>query len=58
MSEATQTIDLSVVVPLHDEEACIDELVQELLGTLTAMPGSWEVILVDDGSGDRTAEHL
>lgn len=46
--------DLSVVVPLYDEEPGVDLLVARLRAALDGLPESWEVILVDDGSRDRT----
>jgi dolichol-phosphate mannosyltransferase len=48
---------LSVVVPCFNEEASLPELFAILLPTLeAATTGSWELILVDDGSEDRTGE--
>jgi dolichol-phosphate mannosyltransferase len=48
---------LSVVVPCFNEEESLPELFNILLPTLdAATTGSWELILVDDGSEDRTAE--
>jgi dolichol-phosphate mannosyltransferase len=46
----------SVVVPAHDEEAVIEELVARLGPVLDRLDGDAEVILVDDGSRDRTYE--
>jgi glycosyltransferase involved in cell wall biosynthesis len=51
-----RSLDLSVVVPLYNEEENVDPVVEELLGVLDTMPGSAEVILVDDGSRDQTGE--
>lgn len=50
-----QMPDLSVVVPLYDEEQNVDPVVRELLDVLDDLPLSSEVVLVDDGSRDRTA---
>jgi glycosyltransferase involved in cell wall biosynthesis len=47
--------DLSVVVPLYDEEDNVDAVVRELLGVLDGLELSSEVVLVDDGSRDQTA---
>src|SRR5215212_2018770 len=48
---------LSVVVPCFNEQECVPDLLAELLPKLEeATGGSWEVILVDDGSFDRTSE--
>ncbi len=46
---------LSVVVPVHDEQETLEELVRRLLGVLDELPGlAGEVILVDDGSRDMS----
>lgn len=48
---------VSVAVPLYDEEANVPELVRRVLAVLDALPGGpHELVLVDDGSRDRTAE--
>ena len=49
---------LSVVVPAHDEEGAIDELVRRLSSTLAGTGRDWRVILVDDGSTDGTWERI
>jgi glycosyltransferase involved in cell wall biosynthesis len=46
--------NLSVVIPLRDEEELLPVLVARLTGVLDAMDDPWEVILVDDGSTDGT----
>ncbi len=45
---------LSVVVPAHNEQDNIPELVQRLSDVFDALPHEWEAILVDDGSTDAT----
>jgi glycosyltransferase involved in cell wall biosynthesis len=47
--------DLSVVVPLYDEEDNVDPMMRELLDVLDGLGLSSEVVLVDDGSRDQTA---
>ena len=47
--------DLSVVVPLYDEEENVDPTMRELLDVLDGLELSSEVLLVDDGSRDETA---
>jgi len=44
---------ISVVVPVYNEEENIQPLVEELAALRDTVP-DWEVILVDDGSTDRT----
>jgi glycosyltransferase involved in cell wall biosynthesis len=45
---------LSIVVPLFNEAANVEPLTSLLLRELGSLGESWEVILVDDGSGDDT----
>ena len=49
---------LSVVIPLYKEEDNVERLVDELHATLETYPGEFELVLVDDGSTDRTREML
>ncbi len=53
---AERTVDLSVVIPLYNEEESIDLAVEEVLGVLTDLPLISELILVNDGSTDTTLE--
>jgi glycosyltransferase involved in cell wall biosynthesis len=50
--------EISVVIPLRDEEENIRPLHDELTDVLLQMNVSYELILVDDGSTDRTFEEL
>lgn len=50
--------EISVVVPLFNEEANLPELYRRLHKTLAALPGGFELVLVDDGSRDRTPDIL
>lgn len=49
-------MELSVIVPIYNEEANIGELYQRLLGVLDALPlpGGFELIFVNDGSRDQS----
>ena len=49
---------LSVVVPLFNEEESLPLLVERLLQTLRPLAWPFELVLVDDGSTDGTAEQL
>ena len=51
-------LNLSVVVPLYNEEASIPHLVEQLLAALRPIGESFELVLVDDGSRDATAAVL
>lgn len=48
------TLDLSVVVPVYNEEESVTLLVEELHGALDSLGLRFELVLVDDGSKDRT----
>jgi glycosyltransferase involved in cell wall biosynthesis len=50
--------EISVVIPLRDEEANVIPLHQELAGVMRELNLPYEIILVDDGSEDRTFERL
>lgn len=47
---------LSIVIPAHNEEGCIAQLLEELAATLAQENIPYEIIVVDDGSTDATAE--
>ena len=44
----------SVVIPLHNEQENITELYDRLKAVMESQPETWELVLVDDGSTDRT----
>ena len=48
--------EYSLVVPIYNEEATIPELVRRLAELIGKLDGEAEVILVDDGSSDRSYE--
>ncbi len=48
--------DLSVVIPVYNEEASLTPLWSELRRVLERLELAFEVVFVDDGSGDRSAE--
>lgn len=55
---AEPPLDLSVVIPLFNEEENVETLYRELSGVLEKLGCSYEVLFVDDGSTDATAERL
>jgi glycosyltransferase involved in cell wall biosynthesis len=50
--------ELSVVIPAYNEEANVEACHQELASVLEAHGQAFEIIFVDDGSSDGTAEAL
>lgn len=51
-------MDLSIVVPIYNEEESIPELISEIRGALADTGLDYEVICVDDGSSDKSVELL
>ena len=51
-------MDVSVVVPVFNEEDNVAALVRRLHEVMSAQPRSYELLLVDDGSSDRTWARL
>ena len=49
------TPDLSVVVPTLNEQSCIEQFLGRVSSFLESRGGSWEIVVVDDGSDDATA---
>jgi undecaprenyl-phosphate 4-deoxy-4-formamido-L-arabinose transferase len=50
--------DISIVIPMYNEEANVRQLCRRLFETLANLQETWEVVCVDDGSSDRTMELL
>ena len=53
----SQSVDapfLSVIIPAYNEESRIVGTLREIVDYLASQPYSWEVVVVDDGSADRT----
>lgn len=48
--------DLSVVIPVYNEEHALPELLDRCARACDAVGRPWELILVDDGSRDRSAD--
>lgn len=47
-------VELSVVVPVYNNAATLDELIDRLLAVLEPLRTTFELIFVDDGSSDRS----
>jgi len=50
--------EISVIIPVYNEEANIPELCTRLQESLDVVGKRWEVVLVNDGSTDNTAKVL
>lgn len=50
-----QKPELSVVIPVYNEQKRIQKGLTEILGYLRKQKFTWEIIVVDDGSEDQTA---
>ncbi|MEP6702163.1 MAG: glycosyltransferase [Betaproteobacteria bacterium] len=55
---ATPLIDVSVVIPVYNEEAGLQVLFERLYPALEALNVRYEVVFIDDGSRDRSAAIL
>jgi len=51
-------MDVSVVVPVYNEEESVEHLCRELHGALSGIGKTYEILLVDDGSADDTWSRL
>jgi len=51
-------LDLSVVIPLFNEEESIQALYERLSAALTALGKTFEIIFINDGSSDRSYDRL
>lgn len=51
-------MDVSIVVPLYNEEESVGALYEEVCAAAEGLGRSWELLLVDDGSADATADRL
>ena len=57
MQENSPIPDVSVIIPAYDEEKSIGEVLQRLIKVSSSM-GTVEIIVVDDGSKDRTGQEV
>lgn len=50
----SQLIELSALLPVYNEQECIEPVLRELDGVLRSIGRPYEIIAVDDGSTDQT----
>ncbi len=53
-----ELIDVSVIVPVLDEEGTVEELAHRVLAVIDSLELAGEIIFVDDGSGDGTSDRV
>ncbi|QPB20739.1 glycosyltransferase family 2 protein [Rhizobium sp. 007] len=53
-NDLTQSLELSLVVPVFNEQESVGPLVERICDAMVAYPYRWELILIDDGSTDAT----
>ena len=53
-----ETVELSVIIPMHNEEENVETLISELGRSLDALRVSAEIIAIDDASTDQTRQRL
>jgi undecaprenyl-phosphate 4-deoxy-4-formamido-L-arabinose transferase len=51
-----QALEISLVVPVFNEEATLEEVYRGAVEALETLGAGFEILFVDDGSGDRTWE--
>ena len=51
-------LDLSVIIPLYNEEESIEPLYAKLIAALSSLHKSYEIIFINDGSSDRSYDIL
>jgi glycosyltransferase involved in cell wall biosynthesis len=51
-------MEYSVIIPVYNEEENVEPLLKRLDETLPSFGGDYEIIFVDDGSTDRSAEMI
>ena len=51
-------MDVSIVIPLYNEEESVEALYEEVRAAAERLDKSWELLLVDDGSRDATPVKL
>jgi glycosyltransferase involved in cell wall biosynthesis len=47
-------MDLSVVIPMYNEEENVEPLIREVASVIEGLGKRYEIVVVDDGSGDNT----
>lgn len=56
--DQTPSLDLSIIVPVYNEQENVEKLHEEISGALSDYRGKYEIIFIDDGSKDQTPARL
>jgi len=48
------TIAYSIILPIYNEEECLDELLSRIINVMSGLSKAYEIICVDDGSTDKS----
>ena len=57
-NQPCEAVSVSVIAPCYNEQECIDEFYRRMRRVLEATEKTYEIVFVNDGSSDRTAEKL
>jgi glycosyltransferase involved in cell wall biosynthesis len=58
LEQSEESPQISVVIPLHNEAATLEELYERVCAAVDALHYPWELVLVNDGSTDATPQIL
>ena len=58
ISENTESPEISIIIPLFNEEESLSELQEKITAVLENFKKSYEIIFIDDGSTDRSHQVL
>ncbi|MBD2626543.1 glycosyltransferase family 2 protein [Trichormus variabilis] len=58
MPKPPNEVELSIIIPMFNEEANIDYLFERLMSVLDPMHTSYEIVCINDGSRDNTLQCL
>lgn len=47
-------LDISIIIPLMNEEGSLQELYNQIIDTMSGMDSTYEIIFIDDGSSDSS----
>ncbi|GAA3322660.1 hypothetical protein GCM10020331_043410 [Ectobacillus funiculus] len=54
--EMDQNVRYSIIIPVYNEEAVVEETYRRLTGVMKSLQEPYELLFINDGSKDHTAE--